>query len=548
MASQPFAHRLALVEAQPISEVDFARLKARGRQTALRRVAAEWQRPSDSWQQTVRWTVVAIADEWRRWQTALPELLRGDFLFTLALWVAVFTVAAAVVAQAQIPLSVRYSAGLAAVAYLYVYAELARSQRPRSNARYLVAAADIAVVVAIGTLSVPYVGYARVLLFLAALRLAARFPDLRTVPAGLLLLIPFELAGRAGILTSLLDGFAVLCTMLLVIHLSGLSSRAEQDSTRQAALAQLISSLARVRDEESLFAQLAANARGLLSGCAWAFWTKEAGADEFRAVRWAGLPEGELPVFTFTPTLASSDRTEAVLINGPLPGTNAGQVTLVQPTTGDGELNGLITIGGRPADFDGAGRRIVRQVADEMGGTLVRLQALDDQRQRADAMEQANRLAGLAARFAADQTAALAAMLPAVAEMLRSESLHLEWVDGDVLELVVASGDALEDHAPEQLPLADTRTAEALLQGRPMREPMTGRRPEDLFMGPAGLRQVAVAPLRCAGVTGTVQLARRLPRAYASGELLTLQLLAERLGMLFAAGLGASASPQEARR
>lgn len=535
------------MEAQPISEIDFARLKARGRETALRRVAAEWQRPSDSWQQTARWTAVAIADEWRRWQTALPELLRGDFLFTLALWVAVFTVATAVVAQPQIPLSVRYSAGLAAVAYLYLYAELARSPRMRPTARYILAAADVAVVVAIGTLSVPYVGYARVLLFLAAVRLAARFPELRTVPAGFVLLLPFELAGHAGILTSLLDGFAVLCTMLLVIHLSGLSSRAEQASTRQAALAQLISGLARVRDEETLFAQLAANASGLLSNCAWAFWTKEAGADEFRAIRWAGLPEGDLPVFTFTPTLAASDRSEPVLINGPLPGTTAGEVTLVQPTTGDGDLNGLITISGRTQDFDAAGRRIVRQVADEMGGTLVRLQALDDQRQRADAMEQANRLAGLAARHAADQATALAAMLPAIAEMLRSESLHLEWVDGDLIELVVGDGDALESHAPEQLPLADTRTAEALLQGRPLREPVTGRRPEDLFLGPAGLRQLAVAPLRCAGVTGTLQLARRLPRPYASGELLTLQLLADRLGMLFAAGL-AAATTSEVRR
>lgn len=536
-----------MVEAQPISEVDLARLKARGRQSALGRVAAEWQRPSDSWQQTVRWTVVAIGDEWRRWQMALPELLQGDFLFTLALWVAVFTVATAVVAQPSIPLSVRYSAGLAAVAYLYLYAELARSPRPRPSARYVLAAADIAVVVAIGTLSVPYVGYARVLLFLAAVRLAARFPELRTVPAGLVLLLPFELAGHAGLLTGLLDGFALLCTMLLVIHLSGLSSRAEQASSRQAALAQLISSLARVRDEEALFAQLAANAAGLLGPCAWAFWTKEAGSDEFRAVRWAGLPDGEMPVFTFTPALSASDRTEAVRINGPLPGTSAGEVTLIQPTTGDGDLNGLITVSGASGHFDTAGRRTVRQVADEMGGTLVRLQALDDQRQRADAMEQANRLAGLAARYAADQSAALAAMLPAIAETLRSESLHLEWVDGDLVELVVPSGDALESHAPDQLPLADTRTAEALLQARPMREPMTGRRPEDMFMGPAGLRQVAVAPLRCAGVTGTLQLARRLPRPYASAELLTLQLLADRLGMLLAAGLAAAARPQVAR-
>ena len=69
---------------------------------------------------------------------------------------------------------------------------------------------------------------------------------------------------------------------------------------------------------------------------------------------------------------------------------------------------------------------------------------------------------------------------------------------------------------------------------------MTGRRPEDLFGVPAGLRHIAVAPVRCAEVEGTLQLARRLPRAYAASELLLLQLLGERLGLLFAAGLPAA--------
>jgi hypothetical protein len=523
------------MDATPISDLELARLKARGTESALRRVAAEWRRPSDSWQQTLRWTGLALADEWRRWQTALPELLRGDFLFTLALWVAVFTVATAVVAQPSIPIAVRYSAGLSAVAYLYLYAELARSRRPRPSARYLLGAADIAVVVAIGALSVPYVGYARVLMFLAALRLAARFPELRAVPAGLLLLLPFELSGHAGFLTALLDGFAVLCTMLLVIHLSSLSTMAEAAIGRQGALARLTSSLARVRDEDALFAQLAGHAKALLSASAWAFWVKEAGADEFRAVRWIGLPEGELPVFSFTPTLMP-DRSEGVVIDGPLPGTNAGECTLIQPTSGDGDLNGLITVSGRRQDLDPASRRLLRQVADEMGGTLLRLEALDEQRQRTEAMEQANRLAGLAAPQAANQPAALAAIRPAMAETLRSESLHLEWLHGDLVELVVGDGDALAGHAPDQQPLAGTRSAEALLQGRALREPMTGRRPEDRYMVPAGLRQVAIAPLRCAGVSGTLQLARRLPRPYSAGELLVLQLLADRLGLLFAAG------------
>ena len=88
--------------------------------------------------------------------------------------------------------------------------------------------------------------------------------------------------------------------------------------------------------------------------------------------------------------------------------------------------------------------------------------------------------------------------------------------------------------------LAGTRTAEALLQGKPLREPLTGRRPEDLFGVPAGLRQLAVAPLQSAGMEGTLQLGRRLPRAYSAGELLLVQLLAERLGLLFAAGRPAS--------
>ncbi|TMD41557.1 MAG: hypothetical protein E6I88_07210, partial [Chloroflexi bacterium] len=65
------------MDAQPISELDLARLKAHGSQSGLRRVATEWRRPSDSWAQTLRWTGLALADEWRRWQTALPELLRG---------------------------------------------------------------------------------------------------------------------------------------------------------------------------------------------------------------------------------------------------------------------------------------------------------------------------------------------------------------------------------------------------------------------------------------------------------------------------------------
>jgi len=525
------------MDGQPLSELDFARLKA-GRPvgSAWQRVSAELHRPSESWEQTVRWTGLALADEARRWQTALPTLVRGDFIFTLALWVAAFAVAAAVVAQPEIPLPVRYSAGLSAVAYLYLYAELARIRRPLPGRRLLLGTADAAVVVAIGALSVPYVGYAHVLVFFAALRLAARFPDVRTVPVALLILVPFEAAGHAGMLTILLDAFAVVMMMLLVVHLTTVSATAEGAIQRQGALAQLTSSLARVRDEESLFAQLAGQAAALAPGCAWAFWIKDASTDEFRAVRWTGLPEGEMPVFTFTPGLAA-DRTDALVIDGPIPGTTPGGNTLLQPTTGDGEINGLITIAGRRRDLQGTTRVLARQVAEEMGATLLRLQGLDEQRQRTDAMEQANRLAGLAAQYAANQSAALAAIRPAIAETLRSESLHLEWVDGDAVELVLGDDDPLLGHAPERLPLAGTRTSEVLLQGRALREPMTGRRPEDLYMVPAGLRQVAIAPVRCAGIDGTLQLARRLPRAYSVSEIMVLQLLAERLGLLFAAGL-----------
>src|SRR5205823_12571755 len=137
-----------------------------------------------------------------------------------------------------------------------------------------------------------------------------------------------------------------------------------------------------------------------------------------------------------------------VLIQGPLPGTTAGSCTLIQPTTGDGEPNGLITVAaGRTGDFDPTIRALIRSVGEEMGATLLRLQTLDDQRQRTEAMEQANRLAGLAAQHALDQPAALAAIRPALASLLRSESLHLEWVQGDRVTLVVGGNDPLEAHA-----------------------------------------------------------------------------------------------------
>jgi hypothetical protein len=328
-----------------------------------------------------------------------------------------------------------------------------------------------------------------------------------------------------------------------VVHLTTTADRAQQAIQRQGTLATLTSGLARVRDEEALFAQLAAEAPALVPGCGWAFWSKDPSADEFRAVRWAGLRDGELPGFSFTPTLGA-DPDQPVVIQGPLPGTSFGDTTVIQLTRGDGAPNGLITVSGRPGAFDPQSQHLIRAVAEEMGATLYRLQALDDQRHRTEAMEQANRLAGLAAPHAGDQRAALAAIRPAIADLLRSESLHLEWVHGDRLQLVVSEDDPLQPHAPAWMPLAGTRTSELMLEGRALREPLTGRRPEDLFGVPAGLRQVAVARLRSAGADGTLQLARRLPRAYATSELLLLQLLAERLGLLFAAGLPASSLSQ----
>ena len=495
---------------------------------------AGWRRPLPSWRDTVGWTGVALSRELKTWHAALPALVRSDAVFSLMLWVAVFSVAAAVVAVPSIPISVRYSAGLAAVAYLFLCIELTRIQRPVPGRRVLLAAADLGVVMALGALSTAYVPYAHVLLFFGAARLAARVRDPRILAAGLVMVWPFEAAGHAAPLAILMDVFLVLMTMWLVVYLTTAADRAQVAIARQGALAAVTSGLARARDEERLFAQLAGQAPALAPGCAWAFWVKDPVGDEFRAVRWAGLGDGELPGFTFTPTL-SVDPSQPLLIQGPLPGTSFGDCTLIQPTIGEDGLNGLITVAGRPQELDAPTQGLIRAVGDEMGATLLRLHSLDQERQQTEAMEQANRLAGLAAPYAADQRAALAAIRPAIPDLLRSESLHLEWVNGDRVQLVVGEGDPLRDYAPTWLPLAGTRTAEALLEGRALREPLAGRRPEDLFGVPAGLRHIAVAPISCGEFEGTLQMARRLPRAYAASELLVLQRLAERLGVLFAA-------------
>jgi hypothetical protein len=528
------------VETAPLSELDLARLKARQASRAtVKPLADGWHRPLPSWRDTLGWSGVALTREVKTWHAALPALVRGDAVFSLMLWVAVFSVAAAVVAVPSIPISVRYSAGLAAVAYLFLCVELIRIRRPVPARQVLLGVADLAVVMALGALSSAYVPYAHVLLFFGAARLAARFRDPRILAAGLVLLWPFEATAHPAPLTILMDVFLVLMTMWLVVYLTTAADRAQTAIGRQGALAAVTSGLARARDEDGLFAELAGQAPALAPSCAWAFWVKDAGGDEFHAVRWAGLNEGELPGFTFTPTLGA-DSSQPLLIKGPLPGTSFGDCTLIQPTAGEDGLNGLITVAGQARELDTTTQGLIRAVGDEMGATLLRLQTRNDERQQAEAMEQANRLAGLAAPHAADQRAALAALRSGIADVLRSESLHLEWVNGDRMRLIVGQGDPLQDHAPTWLPLAGTRTAEALLEGRALREPLAGRRPEDLFGVPAGLRHIAVAPIRCDDVEGTLQLARRLPRPYAASEVLVLQLLAERLGVLFAAAVPAA--------
>ena len=528
------------METAPLSELDLARLKARQASLpAAHPVAPGSRRPLPSWRDTLGWTGVAVTRELKTWHAALPTLVRSDAVFSLMLWVAVFSVAAAVVAVPSIPISVRYSAGLSAVAYLFLCVELIRIRRPVPGRQVLLGVADGAVVMALGALSTAYVPYAHVLLFFGAARLAARFRDPRILAAGLLLLWPFEATGHTAPLAILMDVFLVLMTMWLVVYLTTAADGAKVAIARQGALVAVTSGLARARDEEGLFAELAGQAPALAPGCAWAFWVKDPLGDEFRAVRWAGLNDGELPGFTFTPTLGV-DPSQPVLIQGPLPGTSFGTCTLIQPTAGEDGLNGLITVAGRATELDVPTQGLIRAVGDEMGATLLRLQTLDEERQQAEAMEQANRLAGLAAPHAADQRAALTAIRPGIADVLRSESLHIEWVNGDRVQLMVGEHDPLQDHAPAWLPLAGTRTAEALLEGRALREPLAGRRPEDLFGVPAGLRHIAVAPMRCGEFEGTLQLARRLPRAYAASELLVLQLLAERLGVLFAAAAPAA--------
>src|SRR5207237_669299 len=174
------------------------------------------------------------------------------------------------------------------------------------------------------------------------------------------------------------------------------------------------------------------------------------------------------------------DRSQAVAIVGPMPGTSSGSRTLIQPMVSEGEAIGLITVSGGIEIDDPAVLGLLRPLAEESALALSRLQALGDERRRLEAMEIANRLAG-------------------------------------------------------------TRSSEAV-EGRALREPVAGRRPEDVVLATAAIRHVAVAPLFAGGRLCTLQAGRREPRAFTASELSLLQLVAERLGLvLAAAGLGAAA-------
>ena len=276
------------METAPLSELDLARLKARQASRPAVHPAAGWRRPIPNWRDTLGWTGVALTRELKTWHTALPALVRSDAVFSLMLWVAVFSVAAAVVAVPSIPISVRYSAGLAAVAYLFICVELTRIQRPVPGRQLLLGVADLAVVMALGALSAGYAPYAHVLLFFGAARLAARFRDPRILAAGLLLLWPFEAAAHAVPLAMLMDLFLVLMTMWLVVFLTTSADGAKETIARQGTLAAVTSGLARARDEEGLFAQLAGLAPALAPECAWAIaWVC---ADRPRAIVTSGLP------------------------------------------------------------------------------------------------------------------------------------------------------------------------------------------------------------------------------------------------------------------
>lgn len=528
------------MDRQGLSGAELARLKQRGNRrqgSAFQAGLTHW-RPSRTLGERLRDASLALGGDLARAQRDLAELLDGDFLFALCLWVAVFVIAAVTASTAQIPLPVRYEVGLSALAYLYLYAELSRI-KPVPGRETVLAAADGCVAVVIYLLSAPYVGYAQMLLFFAAARMVARFKDLRALPAGLLIMMPVLFRQSGPPIALVLEAFGLLTLMLTVEHLLDLVARARREAARQASLAILSSAVARALDADALFGQLVTLAPGLLPAAAWGFWLREESSGDYRPERWYGLPSGERPVHAFTPSL-NSDPSDAVEIVGPMPGTSCGTRTLFQPMVCDGEVIGLITVSGGNEIEDPALVRSLRPVAEESALALSRLEALSDERRRIEGMEMANRLAGIAAASGLDAESALDAVRPALCEALRCDSVHVEWVEGDDVRLAVPGRDPLFLGAPARLPLARTRSAEAVF-GRGLREPVAGRRPEDVVLATAGIRHVAVAPLSAGGRPGTLQLGRREPRAFSAGELSLLQMVAERLALVLAAAGGRGA-------
>ena len=309
----------------------------------------------DGWAQWLRWRSVAVRGEVRRWQAALPIVFANGFLFTAALWVAVFSVSGAVLATLSIPLRIRYAVGLAALTYLYFHATVARLRRPIPGSSLLSTVTDAGVVTSIYLLSAPYVEYAQLLLFFVVARMAARFRDVRVAPAAMVLAVPFLWPHRQGPAMALvLEAFGVLVLMLGVQHMLGATSRARREAGLQATLAAVTSSLARATTQSQVVDHLSNLVPPLAAGCAWSFWLRDPDGTDFRAERWYVLPDGEHPVRNFTAVLAE-DPTEAAEMTGPLPGTSFGEVTLVQPATFGNQVLGLIMVSGKAAEWEEAG-------------------------------------------------------------------------------------------------------------------------------------------------------------------------------------------------
>jgi|GEM_PF-4380361 len=139
----------SVVDGQPlsVSAADLLRLKSRRTQSAtVAPVPPRRDRGGRDPLQTIRWAWIGLHTEASRWQVALPIIVRGEFVFGLALWAAVFSVTAGIAGTGSIPVTVRYGCGLAAVAYLHLYVALARRSRPVPGQRVLLTVADAAIV------------------------------------------------------------------------------------------------------------------------------------------------------------------------------------------------------------------------------------------------------------------------------------------------------------------------------------------------------------------------------------------------------------------